>query len=102
MKNKKIFNRNNSSIMRAKLSFDEGFAERPIYTIKGFVTEKEKGVNMIELIRDNFGICDEDMRKVIRERLEEYNKNFFTPIEKMRKSVAKPVEWKRDERGNII
>ena len=99
MKNKKLFGKSRSAIMRAKLSFDEGFAERPIYVIKGSVNEKDKGINMIELIRDNFGICDEDMRKVMIERLEEYNRDFFRPIEKKGKE---PIKWKRDSRGNII
>jgi len=71
--------------LRAKLTFDDGYAENPIYLIKAITTEKDKGLDMVDLIRNNFNLT-----------LEEIRKNFLKKLEEERKKI-----WTRDERGNI-
>ena len=73
------------SVFKVKLSFHDGYAEYPIYSIKALTTEKDKGMNMLELIEQQFGITKEDRKVafIVRVREEE---NI----------------WTRDEKGNII
>ncbi len=88
-----------SSRLRAHLSFNDGYAERPIYSIKAITSEKNKGFDMIDLIMDNFNIVSreiEEHREVVKAQiLEEMNhlsKNVISP----------PIKLNRDERGNLI
>lgn len=99
MKNKKRIHKfNGSSDLRVKLSFDEGFAERPIYVIKGRTTEKQKGINMIDLIKQNFNISELDVKK----QLEEYNKDAMIPTEYHGAYMTKKIKWTTDSEGNKI
>ena len=82
--------------MRAKLSFDEGFAENPIYSIKAKVSEKDKGVSMIHLIKQNFGISEEFFKR----KMNEMHIAAMNPTEYPK--FTTPVKWTRDEKGNII
>lgn len=93
MDNKKKFYA--KRILSVNLSFNDGYREEPIYTIKGNTSEKEKGFNMINLIRDNFNLTEAMMdyyTKKIREEITaemngyEYKTHGFT----------------RDENGSII
>lgn len=84
------------SKLKARLSFDEGYTERPIYSIKASTTEKEKGIDMIELILTNFNIT-------IREVGEYIKKKRISLVNEM-KALAKTsptINWTRDEHGNI-
>ena len=74
------------NFLRVKLSFDDGFAEQPIYVIKATTSEKDKGVYMLELIEENFDITMRDRKITISKRLKEHEK----------------IEWTRDDDGNII
>jgi len=77
--------------LRAKLTFDEGFAERPVYSIKAVTTEKDKGINMMELIENTFNISDFDREDSKRRKVEE-----FENINQHQ------IRWTRDAKGEII
>ena len=90
------------SRLRAKLSFDEGFAERPIYVIKAHAGEKEKGINMLELIETNFNICDQDRIEAVKKKLKELNEEAMTPTVLPKDLRDKQVKFTKDEEGNIV
>jgi len=81
--------------LRAKLSFDEGYAENPIYSLKAFTNEKDRGIDMIELIKNQFQINNEDIDLAFRNKMEEWEEDFQKPTNRL-------IEWTRDEKGNII
>lgn len=86
--------------LRIKLSADDGFAERPLYSMKAFNTEKSKGIDMAEFIFNNFNISQKDMEEKRQKEIEETR----TEIDKRRdfiKQIEKPIKWTRDEKGNI-
>jgi len=90
--------------LRAKLSFDEGYAENPIYSIKAFTNEKNRGIDMIELIKNNFHINKEDINLAFKKKMEEWQEDFQKPTiySKEVEKTLKKIEWTRDEKGNII
>lgn len=91
--------RSNRRTLRAKLSFDEGFAENPIYTIKAFTNEKDKGIYMLKLIEDNFLISFAD--RILHDKIE--MKSIENETNKFKESDdGKSVTWTRNEKGNII
>lgn len=88
-----------SSKLKASLNFNDGYAERPIYSIKAITSEKPKGLDMIDLIMDNFNIVSgevEEHRKAVKaEILKEMNG--------LRKTIVPPItKLNRDEKGNLI
>ena len=87
--------------LRWKLSADEGFAERPIYTIKAFNTEKDKGIDMVELLENNFSISEKDKQEKKQREIQE-TKNEIDKRKDFIKAIQEPVKWTRDEEGNII
>lgn len=93
MINKKLLRYRNSRL-RCKLSFDEGFAEQPIYSIKGFTNEKDKGIDMIELIKNNFSITQWDIEKGRSREAEEQYQHY--------KKSQGAIKWTRDDKGNIV
>ncbi len=88
------------NILKARLSFNDGYAERPLYSIKANTNEKEKGINMVELIKDNFNITQSDIKEFQKIQFNELSSDF----EELEKKMVdrKPIKWERDERGNII
>ncbi len=94
-KNKKFIG---SRDLRAKLSFDQGWAEKPIYVIKASTNEKSKGVSMIELIKQNFGLSDLE----IKERLKILNEEAMTPTVVAKPFSQKVIKLERDSKGNIV
>ena len=90
------------SRLRAKLSFDEGFAERPIYVIKANTQEKQKGINMLELIETNFNINKEDRLDATKKKLEELNIEAMTPTLVSKEVEKNQARFTRDEKGNIV
>ncbi len=88
-----------SSRLNARLSFNDGYAETPIYSIKAVTSEKDKGFDMIDLIMDNFNIISNEIiehRKIVKAQiLEEMN---HLPIE-----IINPInKLSRDDKGNLI
>ena len=72
----------------AKLVFyDWGWADNIIYKLKGKVTEKGKGLDMIQKIKEFFNINGGEV--------EEHEK-------KEQKKEIDRIKWTRDEKGNII
>ncbi|KKK86217.1 hypothetical protein LCGC14_2765440 [marine sediment metagenome] len=86
MSKKKVENRKN--YITAKLVFyDWGWADNIIYRIRGKVSEKEKGLRMIEKIKEFFGITNNSIQE------HEIEEN---------KEEIKRINWTRDEKGNIV
>lgn len=88
--------------LKAKLSFNDGYAERPIYTIKANIGEKEKGLYMIELIQDNFNISIEEViihrDKIEKEIIEEMK--LMSSLNSQIFEKNSPLN--RDEKGNLV
>ena len=83
--------------LKAKLSFNDGFAETPIYSIKASTNEKEKGLFMINLICQNFNLS-------IRNYIEYIERDTKAMVEEINglnntDSTNKPLH--RDEWGNL-
>ncbi len=88
-----------SSKLRASLNFNDGYAESPIYSIKAITSEKNKGLDMIDLIMDNFNIiCREveEHRKVVRAQILEEMNHLNNKI------ISPPIKLNRDEKGNLV
>ena len=83
--------------LRARLIFDDGFAETPVYSIKGMVTEKFKGLNMIKLIKNLFNITNKEIIKDDDKARDDFNSDLNGLREHKRK-----VEFTRDETGQIV
>ncbi len=95
MKPKKEIRKGN---LTAKLTFfDWGWADNIIYKVKGKVNEKDKGLLMIQKIKEFFGVrnkeIEESERKDIDDEIERINI--------MRKEKEK-IEWTRNDKGRII
>ncbi len=89
MNKKKVETRKN--YVTAKLIFyDWGWADNIIYRIKGKVSEKNKGLEMINKIKEFFGIHNNDIKehevKIIDEEINKIDK----------------INWTRDEKGKIV
>lgn len=88
-----------SSKLKANLSFNDGYAERPLYSIKATTSEKEKGLDMIDLIMDNFNIITKEIelhRRIVRAQILE-EMNYLN-----RKILSPPIKLNRDESGNLV
>lgn len=88
-----------SSKLRAHLNFNDGYAEMPIYSIKAITSEKDKGLNMIDLIMDNFNIISvevEEHRRVVRAQILKEMNHLNNKI------ISPPIKLNRDERGNLV
>lgn len=87
-----------SSKLRARLSFNDGYVESPIYSIKAMTTEKDKGLDMINLIMDNFNI----VCKEISEYRERVDSDMLEEMRQLRiQSISKPLKLNRDDKGNL-
>lgn len=93
MKNPKEYRSNK---LHARLSFDEGYAERPIYSIKASTGEKVKAFDMIDLILTNFNITINECKIYLKKKQELF-------VEEMKElaKLSPTINWSRDEMGNI-
>lgn len=87
----KIKKEHRKPFVTAKLIFyDWGWRENVIYRVKASCSEKNKGLLMIDAIRNYFGISNRE-------------ENEYEEIKIKREIRAiKPIKWARDEKGNII
>ena len=101
---KKKKNNSVKSTLRARLSFDQGYAENPIYSIKANTNEKNRGIDMIDLIKNNFRINREDLDIATKKKFEEWQKDSETPTEYSKEALKhqKKIVWTRDEKGNPV
>ncbi len=90
-----------SGVMRARLSFDEGFRENPIYSIKAKTTEKDKGMEMLELIEQNFSISKKDRDEKFIAKMEEFNQDAMQPTIVPKEIKQEKIKLHRDEKGNL-
>lgn len=93
---KKVFN--HKRMLEAKLTFYD-LAENVLNRIRAKTTEKNKGLYMIELIENRFGISEIDM-KMFRRKMIEMQKEAFKPT--LKQDWQRKVKWHRNERGNIV
>lgn len=96
MKLKKLYRSNN---LHARLSFNDGYAETPIYSIKAVTSEKNKGFDMIDLIMDNFNIICKEI-KLHREAVKSQLLEELNHLDK--KIISPPIILNRDEKGNLV
>ncbi|KKN59069.1 hypothetical protein LCGC14_0546240 [marine sediment metagenome] len=74
--------------LTAKLTFfDWGWADNVIYRVIGKTNEKDKGLLMIDKIKQFFGIRNNDIEDSETKRI---------------KDEIKRINWTRDEKGQII
>ncbi len=93
-------NRIRNGTILAELKFSEvDIYPRVFDSTKANITEKKKGMIMIEKIENRFSISKQQMDE-FRNELEYYNEDAMTPT--FKEQAEKPVEWTRDEKGNII
>ena len=77
--------------LTAKLIFyDWGWRENVIYRIKSSCNDKEKGLLMIDSIRNYFGINNADENEYEEIRI------------KREVRAMQPIEWTKDKKGRII
>jgi len=70
--------------------------ENRISRTRAHVSEKDKGVQMIDQIKSRFNLSDRDIKEI-------QNKQIYAEArEQLAFAKNKPIEWKRDDRGNII
>jgi len=98
-KNKQKLNRIGRRVDIARLDFHD-FCGRLIDRTRCNITEKEKGMFMIDKIGDRFNINDFDLQQFREEMIRREIKDFEEMEEQAKK--REPVKWNRDEKGNII
>ncbi len=79
--------------------FGWGWRDNIVYSAKATQNEKEKGLAMMERLKNFFGLDKIDEEK-FREKMIELQKEAFTPTKYPKE--RKPVKWTKDQRGNII
>ncbi len=88
------------AFVTAKLMlFDWGWRDRIIYNSSAKQHEKDKGIMMVEKLKNLFGISHVD-EETFRSKMVELEKDAFTP-NKYPKEI-KPFKWTRDEKGRLI
>lgn len=88
------------SFVTAKLMFyDWGWREKIIYNTSAKSNEKEKGVMMVEKLKNLFGISRVD-EETFQKRMVELERDAFTPNEYP--PEMKPFKWTRDAKGNLV
>ena len=102
MNNKNQHKFNKSNEMVAKLSMNEGFREMPIYKIKAKVSEKKKGIDMLELIEQNFNISEKDRKEAFKIKMKELEKDFENPTIVPKLFKQEKIKWTRDDKGRIV
>lgn len=81
----------------ATLDFHElNSRENRISRTRAHVSEKGKGAQMIEQIKSRFNLSDADIKEIQQKEL------YAETREQLAFSRNKPIEWKKDTRGNII
>ena len=74
--------------LTAKLTvWDWGWADNIVAKIVGRASEKDKGLLMIERIKDCFSISNKDIAEDEKKEI---------------RAEAERIQWTRDEKGNIV
>ena len=100
MKNVKKRQRGGRPADICRLDFHD-FWGNLIDRIKGKVTEKNKGIEMMTKIEHSFGISGKD-REDYEKKMLEWQRDTLTPTEVSEDLKGKQVKWTRDEKGRII
>ncbi len=86
--------------LTAKLTFfDWGWRDNVVYNARATQNEKEKGLAMLEKLKNFFGVNRFDEEE-FKKKMIEMQKEAFTPTEYTK--GRKPVKWTRDEKGKIV
>lgn len=99
MKSKKDRQRSGVPADIARLDFHD-WGGQLIDRIKGKVTQKEKGHEMLEKIQNNFGISQLE-REEYKKKMLEWQKEAFTPTILSQELKEDQVKFKRDDSGKI-
>lgn len=83
----------------ARLDFHDWWGNL-IDRIKGKVTQKNKGLEMLEKIEGSFSISEFD-RKEYKRKMMEWQHDAFTPTEIPKSIKLEQAKFSRDEDGNI-
>jgi len=84
--------------LTAKLTFfDWGWADNVVFSLKAKVTEKYKGLIMIDRVKAFFGITNKEIVNNEKENIEKE----MADIEESRDKSTRD-RWTRDEGGNIV
>ena len=84
----------------AKLTFfDWGWRDNIIYNAKATQNEKDKGLAMLEKLKDFFGVNKIDEEE-FKKKMIEMQKEAFTATEYPK--GREPVKWTRDKKGKIV
>ena len=82
-------------VLTAKLTFfDWGWADNIIYKVKGKVNEKDKGLLMIQKIKEFFGVRNTEIEESERKDINDEIKRI--------KAARDKIKWTRDDEGRII
>lgn len=100
MKNVKKRQRGGRPADICRLDFHD-FWGNLIDRLKGKVTEKNKGIEMMNKIEGSFGISEKD-RMEYDEKMLEWQKDAFTPTEVSKDLKEGQIKWTRDEKGNLV
>lgn len=86
------------SVFFAKLSFTDGWAERPIYNLRGKTTEKPVGIAMVELVKSQFNLSNEEIEKAKKEEIEQVKRDVqeYVPFQSNYGKIT------RDSKGRIV
>ena len=85
----------------ARLDFHDAMGN--VYDrIKGKVTQKERGISMINRIEDRFNISQFDIEEFRKALNEKEIEDFKELQEEARRKDRQPIKWTRDKRGKII
>ncbi|HEC37451.1 hypothetical protein LCGC14_0476560 [marine sediment metagenome] len=91
--NKNLKKINRKPHLTAKLTFfDWGWADNIVFKLKARVSEKNKGLVMIERIKTFFSITDDEIQDNDKRELDK-------EIEEIKRER---IKWTRDEKGNIV
>lgn len=93
MKNRKIIERQGKKAVIGRLDFHD-WVGNLVSRTKAKVTEKKMGIYMISQILSRFNLTIKEFQEFATDELVNEAKE--------QRNIRKPVEWTRDELGNIV
>ena len=84
----------------ARLDFHD-FWGRLIDRVRGKVTEKDKGLAMVERIESRFGLTEMDKIR-FRQRMIEMNDESLQPTKYPKDFKPEKINWTKDSKGRIV
>lgn len=66
-----------------------------MHRIKGKTTEPTTGVAILDLVKDLYGLTNEQIKEIHEARLYLEKKEQLTNAERLRKEINTPVKWRK-------